>query len=55
MRSPQPLGHRPVAVHGLLGTAQQEVSGKQAKLHAYITTRALPPVSPPTPWKNCLP
>lgn len=36
-RGPQPLGHRPVLLCGLLGTGvQQWVSGKQVKIHWYL-------------------
>ena len=54
-RGPQPLGHRPVPVHGLLGTgphSRRWVAGERVKLHlhlqrlpiTHITTWALPPV-----------
>ena len=38
-RGPQPPGHRPVPVRGLLGTGPHSrmwVAGKQAKLHLYL-------------------
>lgn len=36
-RGPQPPGHRPVLLCGLLGTGvQQGVSGKQVKIHLYV-------------------
>ena len=55
VRGPQPMGHRLVLVHGLLGTRPQSrrwAAGKRVKLHLYlqplpiahITTWALPPV-----------
>ena len=43
-RVPQPLGHRWVLVHDLLGN-RQEVSSGWNQNHP----------SPPRPWKNCLP
>ena len=62
IRGPQPPGHGPVPVRGLLGTRMRRrrwAASKQAKLHlplsiAHITAWTIP-LSPPNPWKNCLP
>ena len=65
---PQPPGHRPVLVHGLLGTGphgRRWAAGKRAKLHlllpiACITTWTIVCITTwtiptPGPWKKCLP
>ena len=67
IKGPQPLGHGPVPVHGLLGTGPHSrmwAAGERVKLHlplpialhlSHYRLHHCPSMHPPHLWKNCLP